>query len=160
MLSISKMSKEELEQEILKGIEDIENGRVHKFEDVEAVFKWTFEGDKYLASNDYENAEKAYLKSTMICEDKYLSSYGYYKLGLLYYKFQKPDILYSKAYFELALKYGEKNASYYLATIYEWENENENTKYNSETINDLYKLASEEAYDDNVKKLAFGKYKK
>ena len=41
----------------------------------------------------------------VICKDKSLSSYGYYKLGLLNYKFQKPEILYSKLYFDCSISF-------------------------------------------------------
>ena len=152
--SISELSQEQLKQEIQKGLDDIKNGRVHKASDVFTVLKLIAKGDICAENNDFENAEKFYRESTMVCKDRKLTAEGFYKLGLLYYKFKRPEILYSKLYFELALEYGEKNASYYLATIYEWINKKKITNLNLYDIDYLYTLAAEEATDENVRKLA------
>ena len=159
-ISMSEMSKEQLQKEINKGLEDLKNGNVHKFEDFKKVLLCIAEGDIFLQSGDKEKAEESYRKATTITDDKQLASKGFYKLGLLYYDFQTPEILYSKIYFELALEYGQTDASYYLATIYEWEKETGRFEFNSGRIEDLYQLASEKATDEKVKKLATEKIKK
>ena len=157
--SISEMDDEQLKQEIQKGLDDVRNGRVHKASDIFEVLKLNAKGDIYAENGDFENAERCYREATMVSKDKILTARGFYKLGLLYYKFQRPEILYSKLYFELALEYGEKNASYYLATIYEWICKKKITNLDLYDIDYLYNLAIEESTDEYVRKLAMERKK-
>ena len=144
-------NKENIKKEIMKGLEDIENGRVSDFNDFVTTFDLIVKGDSFFRNNDIENAEKAYREATIVSSDKTLSAFGFYKLGVLYYNFKKPDILYSRLYFELALDYGIENAAYYLATIYEWDNKTNGAEYDQEIINHLYELVPENPKGSLVK---------
>ena len=69
-------------------------------------------------------------------------------LALSRYDFKKPDILYSKLLFELALEHGCVDAAYYLGTIFEQGYEIIGVEYNPTEITRLYNIASESKKDD------------
>ena len=92
---IDMNDKDLFQKEVEKGLKDLEAGRVHPWEDFMSVFKCIAQGDLCLASDDRENAENYYRKAITISKDKSLASSAFYKLGLLNYNFEKPDILYS-----------------------------------------------------------------
>ena len=155
--------RETVEEKIRKGLEDVENGLVFPWSDVERRLDYLMLVDIDYLSNNYEKAKEPYqelIELIGVCDDQKQAAQDFYILGQQFYEFHKPIILYARLFFELSLDYGMKEASYYLATIYEWEKESDDVKHDPERINELYGIAAKEAGDVKVKKLATEKFKK
>ena len=123
-------------------------------ENIVKAFRLIKEGDKYSYENDIIKAENCYRLASKVYENKYFKGSAYHKIGLLYYNFKKPDILYAIQYFHCALSNGYMDSSYYLATIYEYCKNVYGIDYNIDEIIRLYKLSAETTDDNNIKELS------
>ena len=103
--------------------------------------------------SDDEDTEMG-IKLASLAKNKASKGKYYFNLGKKYYNLNSRDILYSKLYFELALKYGYSDAAYYLATIYQYVEDIDIMEHDISDIIELYEYATTYANDSKIRALA------